>query len=218
MLSKKMQSALELIQDVDDNKNKKKEYESIAQRNTVFFDSYDKLTSNIASYILAHNCFKFTQQSKVLDEMKSLVEYVNISFQSEKAVNPQSFESKVNDLVKCLSDEWVQFFDRRFGILISDLNIMTTFYHNPKIIRNYISALKKCSKFALNGAEIQNCLLAENKGKELIKEFKFDGHIKSFLQKVSSQKATINDVTPDIYKWIFDEGISDKIGLIIKTS
>ena len=45
----------------------------------------------------------------------------------------------------------------------------------------------------------------------------FDAGIRNFLEKVSSQSATINDMTPEVYQWLVKEKIAGKLGLYFKT-
>ena len=62
MLHEKIQETIGLIEDVIDNMQKENENANTAKRNSIFFDSYDKLTHSITSYILAKRNFGFVLQ------------------------------------------------------------------------------------------------------------------------------------------------------------
>lgn len=216
MIRTKIQNTIGLIEEVVDNRKLTNENQDLARRNNLFFNSLNKLSPTIVSYILVHDNFSFTLSYDLLRQMRDLMEYVKKSFDEAKAVDPQSFSNKVDTLNKSVSEEWSCFFHSNNDELINGMNIMTAFYEKPSMVRGYISTMKRCEKWPLNQEKINELLSAKIKSKSLLDEMKFDENIKAFLQNVSNGNATMSSLTPEIYEWICSENIGDKIALSIR--
>lgn len=217
MLQSKIQSAMELIQDVSYNRERKNEHETIAKRNTLFFEALKFLSHAVSSYITAHNYFSFTLDEENMHKLNGLMNHADQSMSSKKAVNPEIFRNDVNELTGNVSTAWKSFFHNRYDNLISGLSIMMAVHPDPKQIRLLINSLKKCEKWPLDKDSALNFQTKEKEANDLLKNMKFDDDIRDFLEKVSSQSATINDMTPEVYQWLVKENIAGKLGLYFKT-
>lgn len=217
MLQIKIQSAMGLIQDVSDNRERKNEHETIAKRNTLFFEALKSFSHAISSYITAHRYFSFTLDEENMHKLNGLMNYANQSISSKKAVNPEIFSKDVTELTGNVSVAWKLFFHDRFDNLISGLSIMMAIHPEPKQIRLLINSLKKCEKWPLDKDSALNFQVKEKEANDLLKNMEFDAGIRNFLEKVSSQSATINDMTPEVYQWLVKEKIAGKLGLYFKT-
>ena len=213
MLQNKIQSAMGLIQDVCDNREKQNEHETIAKRNTQFFEALKPLSQTVKSYITAHNYFSFTLEEENMHKLNELMKYAQNSISSKKAVSPEAFGKNVTELTGKVSDAWKLFFHDRFDNLISGLSIMMAVHPDPKQIPLLINSLKKCEKWPLDKDSVSIFQAKEKEANDLLKNMEFDVEIRNFLEKVSSKSATINDMTQEVYQWLIKEKIAGKIRL-----
>ena len=216
MLQKKINSTIGLIDDVVDNRNIANENESAARRNSSFFDSLEKLTPTVQSYILAKKNFNFDTSEALSLKLHDIMNYSKETFSNSKAVNPDSFRKKCDLFISEIMIEWETFFKKDHHELLSGLSIIIPVHSNPMIVKNCVANIKKCEKWPLTLDSVSSCLNAKKMANELIEGMRLDDDIKLFLQKVSSRTATLADITPQIMEWINSENISDKIALSIK--
>lgn len=216
MLQKKINSTIGLIDDVVDNRNIANENESAARRNSSFFDSLEKLTPTVQSYILAKKNFNFDTSEALSLKLHDIMNYSKETFSNSKAVNPDSFRKKCDSFISEIMIEWETFFKKDHHELLSGLSIIIPVHSNPMIVKNCVANIKKCEKWPLTLDSVSSCLNAKKMANELIEGMRLDDDIKLFLQKVSSRTATLADITPQIMEWINSENISDKIALSIK--
>ena len=217
MLQGKIRSAIGLIEDVVDNKQKESDNANIARRNSIFFDSLAKIKPFVISYMLAKRNFSFDLQTAdaCLDE---LISYANTTFDNKKAVNPTLFKQRSEAFIEMTAKEWETFYKTGSSELINGLNIIVLVHPSPTVVRSCIAAFNRCEKWPLTQEKIDSYKEADQKAKELLKEMKFDDEIKEFLIKVRDKKATLSDITPSISEWIQSEKIADKVSLSIKNT
>ena len=216
MLQAKINSIIELIDDVVDNRSIANENANVAKRNSLFFDSLEKIIPTIQSYILAKKNFSFKESEVLSSKINDIMNYSKETFSNSKAVNPDSFHKKCDSFISEIMTEWETFFKKDHHELLSGLNIMIPVHSNPMIVRNCVANIRKCEKWPLTSDAVSTYLTAKKQANELLQEMRFDDNIKLFLQKVSLRTATLADITPQILEWINSENISDKIALSIK--
>lgn len=215
MLRNKIQSAVGLMQDVSDNKAKKREHKAVAKRNILFFDGLKSLSLMVDSYISAHTVFSFSLENEQYKLMKELMDYANQSICNKRAIEPESFSKKVNELNKLVENEWKCFFNSKYEGLISGLAIMMTVHSDQRQIQSLLNSIKKCNEWPLKKDAVNNFTNNEERAVKLLEGMEFDANIRAFLEKVANSSATFSDITPEIYQWIFKENIADKIKLSI---
>lgn len=218
MLHEKIQETIGLIEDVIDNRQKENENANTAKRNSVFFDSYDKLTHSITSYILAKRNFGFVLQANTSASLKDLMNYSKTTFDNAKAVNPTPFKQKSEIFIDSITREWGIYYKKSNSELIDGLNIIVLVHSTPAVVRSCIATFNKCEKWPLTQESIDSYKKARKKADGLLKEMKFDDEIRDFLIKVRDKRATLTDITPSILEWIQSENISDKVSLRIRNT
>ena len=218
MLHEKIQETIGLIEDVIDNRQKENENANTAKRNSVFFDSYDKLTHSITSYILAKRNFGFVLQANTSASLKDLMNYSKTTFDNAKAVNPTPFKQKSEIFIDSITREWGIYYKKSNSELIDGLNIIVLVHSTPVVVRSCIATFNKCEKWPLTQESIDSYKKARKKADGLLKEMKFDDEIRDFLIKVRDKRATLTDITPSILEWIQSENISDKVSLRIRNT
>lgn len=216
MLQKRINSTIGLIDDVVDNRNIANENANVAKRNSSFFDSLEKMTPTVQSYILAKKYFSFNASEALSLRLHDIMNYSKETFSNSKAVNPDSFRKKCDSFISEITTEWAIFFKSAHHELLSGLNIMIPVHSNPIIVKNCVANIKKCEKWPLTSDSVNSYLNAKQQANELLKEMHFDDDIKLFLQKVTLRSATLADLTPQILEWVNTENIADKISLSIK--
>lgn len=218
MLHEKIQETIGLIEDVIDNMQKENENANTAKRNSIFFDSYDKLTHSITSYILAKRNFGFVLQANTSASLKDLMNYSKTTFDNAKAVNPTPFKQKSEIFIDSITRECGIYYKKSNSELIDGLNIIVLVHSTPAVVRSCIATFNKCEKWPLTQESIDSYKKARKKADGLLKEMKFDDEIRDFLIKVRDKRATLTDITPSILEWIQSENISDKVSLRIRNT
>ena len=218
MLHEKIQSTIGLIEEVADNRQKDNDNSAAAKRNSIFFDSFEKLTLSVISYILAKKNFSFTLKENTSAVLWELMNYSKNTFDNAKAVNPSAFKQKTESFIEAISKEWEIFYKAENGELINGLNIIVLVHPTPSVVRGCITVLNKCEKWPLTQESVDSYKKAHNKAEVLLEEMRFDDEIREFLIKVRDKKATLTDITPSILEWIQSEDIADKVSLSIRNT
>ena len=218
MLYEKLRTTIGLIEDVADNRQRENDNINVAKRNSIFFDSLEKLTPSIKSYLLARKHFGFDLQVNTADVLTYVIEYSKKTFDECKAVNPSQFKQKAETLIEAITHEWTTYYKAANSELINGLNIIVLVHPTPNVVRNCITTLNKCEKLPLSQDNINAYMEAKHKAEDLLNEMKFDDEIKDFLIKVRDKRASLSDLTPKILEWIRSENISDKVSLSIKNT
>ena len=216
MLREKIQSTIGLIDEVEDNKAQENENQNMAKRNSTFFDTLDRLTPTLRSYILARKNFIFSLQANTASALSYIMDYSNKTFTEAKATNPPQFKERSEAFMGAISKEWDTFYKTNNSELINGLNIIVLVHPTPTVVRSCIAAFNKCEKWPLTQDSIDSYKEARQKADDLLKEMKFDDEIRDFLIKVRDRKATLTDITPSILEWIQSENIADKVSLSIR--
>ena len=190
----------------------------MAERNSIFFDSLEKLTPSISSYILARKNFCFKLQNNTAEDLSFLTDYSKTTFENVKAINPTLFKQKTDAFVEAITQEWTTFYKSNNSELINGLNIIVLVHPTPAIVRSCISIFNKCEKWPLTQEAVDSYKDARQKTDDLLKEMRFEDEIKKFLIKVRDRKATLTDLTPSMLEWIHSENIADKVSLSIRNT
>ena len=215
-LFENMQSTTELIEDVLDNRRKENAYSNIAGKNSIFFESFEKIKPHVMSYIIAKENFNFTLQPDTAANLRYLMGYSKNAFDNVKAVSPEKFRKKSYDFISSITSEWILFIRLENIKLLNGLNIIVPVHPTPFVVKKCIGDLKKCDEWPLTYETVDSYKNAQKQAVNLLKEIKFDDEIKDFLVKVNERRATLNDITPSVMEWIKSENIANKISLIIR--
>lgn len=216
MLHRRIQSTIDLIENVVDNRQIENDNANVAKKNTAFFESFNTLTPFVISYILARKNFGFTLPSSTYADLQDLMNYSKNAFDNAKAEKPASFSKKAEAFADSIVKEWETFYRSSNCEMINGLNIIVLVHPTPSVVKSCISAFNKCEKLPLTQENIDSYHEAKQKADELLKEMKFDDEIRDFLIKVRDKKATLTDITPSIMEWIRSENIADKVSLSIR--
>lgn len=202
------------------------DFKSISERNSAI--------NNAAKQKSIDDKFK----NLVLDVKKrfEIIEYCNKEFDFN--VN---YVDKLNNLLKslhdCISDSFVdedmyKVSERKFKEFESQIKLEWESFHKEKTgsIQKTLNTIVNINKFNINRC-LQDIGAAEKwesdiqkyqqmkKGLEdaqnLINNLNLNDDVVIFLKKISTKRATITDLTPEIIDWIYKENLEKKIKIMI---
>lgn len=113
-----------------------------------------------------------------------------------------------------LKEEWKKYYSKNTRVILQTLSNIKPFFYDETEVERIILALKKFeSTWPINRGKYdlyrENINLAKNK----IKELELTEDIRIFISKIIANNATIQDLTPNILKWIKDNKYENKIKL-----
>lgn len=158
-----------------------------------------------------------------LDQIQTLLLEVLSDLQStalKGTVNEES-NSQASKKIKLIQNqtakEWANFYPTLVSSTTSTLQIIRKI--DPIRINKCLVDLGRASVWQnddldLHRLEILSCALSESN--TLIQQLKLDQNVTQFLTKVSSNKATLDDLTEEIMRWIYQEGLSERILISFK--
>lgn len=158
-----------------------------------------------------------------LDQIQALLLEVLSDLQStalKGTVNEESnFQAgkKIKLIQNQTAKEWANFYPTLVSSTTSTLQIIRKI--DPIRINKCLVDLGRASVWQnddldLQRLEILSCALSESN--TLIQQLKLDQNVTQFLTKVSSNKATLDDLTEEIMRWIYQEGLSERILISFK--
>ena len=120
----------------------------------------------------------------------------------------------IDSIESQLKVEWKKYYEKNTRVILQTLSNIKPFFNDETEIERIILNLKKFeSSWPINNLKynlfIDNINLAKNK----IKELELTEDIRIFISKIIANTATIEDLTPNILKWIKDNKYENKIKL-----
>ncbi len=120
----------------------------------------------------------------------------------------------IDSIESQLKLEWKKYYEKNTRVILQTLSNIKPFFNDETEIERIILNLKKFeSSWPINNLKynlfIDNINLAKNK----IKELELTEDIRIFISKIIANTATIEDLTPNILKWIKDNKYENKIKL-----
>ena len=91
------------------------------------------------------------------------------------------------------------------------LTMIASLTDNPKEVRSLATAIEKAVNSNPTENSISKLVLDVGSANKIIKEYSLQPPIEAFLQKVSSNNATLADVTPTVREWLRDKKLMGKL-------
>ena len=82
---------------------------------------------------------------------------------------------------------------------------------NPKQAKELADSISKTVNGALSVTSIKKLVADVDEAKRITHGFSLNPEIEAFLQKVSSQQATIVDLTPNVLTWLKEKKLTSKL-------
>ena len=161
--------------------------------------------------------FKFPYQPQallldVLGDLQSMALKGNVNEDSNSQAN-----KKIKLIQNQISKEWANFYPELVSSTTNTLQIIRRI--DPVHINKCLIDIGRASAWQNDDSDLQRLKIlssALSESNTLIKQLKLDQDVTKFLAKVSSNKATLDDLTEKIVKWIHQEGLSDRISISFK--
>ena len=217
MLQQELQACVSLIEELQANRERKKDNEAVAKKNTVFFEAYSSHLIPILYSIQAIRALEnFQFSSSLLEDLRRLV-LLTESFFQKKAVNdPVKYRREVSTLNNRFAEEWKLGRASDDGGMIQKLNMLKPLQSENREITQVLYCFNSINNWPINARTVENYILAKENARQLLSEMNLDSNIMAFLQKVSERKATLADIDENILAWIKREHLEGKFSLGVK--
>lgn len=150
--------------------------------------------------------------SKNLREIKNSIINDNIN-EREGAF----LRSALDSVESQLKSEWKKHYEYKTRGIIQTLTNIKPFFNDEREIEMIINNLKGFeSKWPINRQSYDRFEELINIAKNKINELELTDDIRRFISRITSNNATIEDLTPNILKWINDNKYENKIKLRFK--
>ena len=91
------------------------------------------------------------------------------------------------------------------------LSLIGALTSNPKKASDLYEEISRITNGTLSEANIDSLIANVEQARIITDGFSLNSDIELFLKKVSVRQATILDLTPQVQKWLFDKGLSEKL-------
>lgn len=159
--------------------------------------------------------FPYQPQSLLAPLLSDLEMAANKDMVNEDSITNASRKMKpINDQLK---KEWAKHYPTLVSSVIGTLNIIQRI--DPEHVNKCLQDLKSAEVWTNTGDDLINLeklSAALSDSNIIIERLNLDQEIIGFLTKVSSNCATLKDLSDGILKWIHIEGLSDRIKVSFK--
>ena len=217
MLSERINSAVQLMETVDQVKNKEAAKKSTAQTNNTFFAAFETFTRCMESYLLVKKSIPWflidISTDKVIVQLCSDIKKV---FEGKKVFHIDSINKTVAKINDNLANQWQIFFGLANQKKLDDLTILMQVSEKKGELRDMYKNILGFKSWPVSQQALENYQEAISLSEQHLRETKFDEEIEEFLKKVRDKNATLSDITPSILEWLEAEGLKGKISLSIR--
>ena len=212
----KMRECRKLMQEVARNKNSVEEDRKTAQRNNIFFDSYQVFKTSLDSFLVVKNVFGFSPSPRTIQSMQRVMRETQEVFKNTTVSNPARYRDNVKECCDLITSEWERFIAADVNKLREDLQIVRLVAKQRAQLNDILHRLELCRNWPVSDENAAKTKNAKKEAQKLLTEMHFDEHISMFLRKVQSNSATLLDLTPPVKEWIEKEGLAERIVLRIQ--
>lgn len=165
----------------------------------------------INQYIMMVHVIDFKLCDESVDQIREITlilnEVIKDGQAQEKLVNSAS--NKLVNLKIKVKNEWIYYYQKLTTGIISSLNIFKNV--KPEEVNRYLDDLNTAQTWeSANEIHVSKLKHSIDEAKVFI-EKNSDNNINEFLNKIHSGRAKLSDITPEVYKWIREENLEDKI-------
>lgn len=165
----------------------------------------------IIEYCNAEFEFNVKCVDQLKDLLKSLNDCVSDSFVDEEMYKIS--EKNFKNVEKQIKSEW-EFFHKSKTISIKN-TLNTIFNINKFNIERCLIDIGAAEKWESDIQKYQQMKKGLEDAQNLIDNLNLNDDVVVFLKKISTKRATITDLTPEIIDWIYKENLEKKIKIVI---
>lgn len=217
MLTERINSAVQLMETVDQVKKNEAENKEITQSNNTFFAAFETFSACMESYLLLKENNLWSAADITLDkDFVQLCKGIKSVFDGKKVFHVQSISSSVSKLNDNLCNQWKIISESADKKIIDDLKILEQVSENRVQLRTMRVNIESMHNWPVSKEMLQNYNNAKTQSELFLNETKFDQNIEDFLMKMSERSATLSDLTPSIMSWLEKEKLVGRISLTIR--
>lgn len=217
MLTERINSAVQLMETVDQVKENEAKNKEITQSNNTFFAAFETFSACMESYLLLKENNLWSAADITLDkDFVQLCKGIKSVFDGKKVFHVQSINSSVSKLNDSLCNQWKAMSESADKKIIDDLKILEQVSENRVQLRAMRLNIESMHNWPVSKEMLQNYNNAKTQSELFLNETKFDQDIENFLMKMSERSATLSDLTPSIMSWLEKEKLVGRISLTIR--
>lgn len=178
---------------------------------------FKNLVLNTKKYfeIIEYCNAEFEFNVKCVDQLKDLLKSLNDcvfdSFVDEEMYKISEKNFKIVE--KQIKSEWELFHKSKTISIKNTLNII--FNINKFNVERCLIDISAAEKWESDIQKYQQMKKGLDDAQNLIANLNLNDDVVAFLKKISTKRATITDLTPEIIDWIYKENLEKKIKIVI---
>ena len=217
MLQQELQVCVSLIDELQANRERKKDNESVAKKNTAFFYTYNLCLVPILNSIKAIRTLKIFQfSSSLLEDFRRFILLTESFFQKKAVSDIFNYKKEVSKLNDRFAVEWKAGRISDDQEMMQKLNMLKPLQSEKREITQVLYCFNAINNWPINAQAVENYIFAKEKARQVLSEMNLDADIEVFLQKVSERKATLADLDNNILAWIKRECLEERFSLGVK--
>lgn len=151
------------------------------------------------------------------EQKTSLLEVIDecgrcISDLSIDDVIVSAFKMQTEVIKQLLSVHWQQSANSYSAEAVNYLTILSDLTPDPKCSNDLLTTIKaQAANTAPNQSTIGKFVTDVTTAQNIVKQYKLEPAVQDFLSKVKLKRATIEDLTPDVTKWLEANNLTKKL-------
>lgn len=217
MLKKQINSAVQLMETVNQVKNSEAAKKYTVQTNNTFFAAFDTFSSCMESYLLLKNHFPlFCADDSLEKEIREVSEVIKKVIDEKKVFRIDYISKTVTRINDKLEKQWQIYFDNLNHKTLEDLTILMQVSEQKPQLNAMHKTIIESRNWPVSDDKLNRYQEAVTESSRFLSETKFDQEIEDFLKKVKDRTANLSDLTPSILEWLEAENLTGKISLSIR--
>lgn len=218
MLQTKINDCIDIINEVQVNKDRKEGNETIAKRNNRFFDAFSRFLLHIATSLKAIRALpEFVLPEELHNKFNKYLNDTETALANKSIANPDTYHNNLSKVFSEFSSAWIDKTRTYNKSLLDELAILRMVHADKKEIQQICNGINNIQSWPVTDDMVKIYNNAKGRGEELLSKIKFDDDIKEFLQKVNNKQASLLDLNDKILKWIKEEQLENKFILSINS-
>lgn len=212
MLADRTQVLIKTINEFESQRERKEEIEKYEKLKSKLEEERDRIDKLIKfEYILGDN-IDIVNLDLICNELEKIKNSINNNRIEGRECSFLSL--KIDDLNKKLNSRWENYYDKKNGGINKTLRNIKPFFNNLDEINILIDNLEKFKTlWPINRKKYEDFENTISLAKEKINKLNLTDEIKDFINKITANNATLEDLTPNVMEWIKDNSYEDKIKL-----
>lgn len=212
MLADRTQVLIKTINEFESQRERKEEIEKYEKLKSKLEEERARIDNLIkCGYILGNNT-DIVNLDSICNELEKIKNSINNNRIEGRECSFLS--SKIGDLNRKLNLKWKRYYDEKTVGINKTLRNIKPFFNDLDEINILMDNLEKFEKiWPINRKRYEDFENTISFAKEKINKLNLTDEIKNFINKITANNATLEDLTPNVMEWIKDNSYEDKIKL-----